>query len=49
LNNKKEKKWVPDPVSCSERDTSVAFKPLKSPKSYFACLSAIKGGKRYDV
>jgi len=45
----KEKKWVPDPVSCSERDTSVAFKPLKSPTAYFACLSAVKGGKRYDV
>jgi len=44
-----EKKWVPDPVSCSERDTNVGFKPLKSPKDYFACLSAVKGGKRYDV
>merc|ERR1719189_2072674 len=27
-----EKKWVPDPVSCSERDSSVGFKPLKSPR-----------------
>ena len=45
----KEKKWVPDPVSCSERDTFVGFKPLKSPKAHFACLSAVKGGKRYDV
>merc|ERR1712014_379838 len=44
-----EKKWVPEPVRCSHRDTSVAFKPLKSPKDHFACLSAAKDGKRYDV
>jgi len=44
-----EKKWIPDPVSCSERDTNVGFKPLKNPKDFFACLSAVKGGQRYDV
>jgi len=45
----KMKKWVPDPVSCSERDTYAGFKPLKTPKEFFACLSAVKGGKRYDI
>jgi len=44
---KKEKKWIPDPVTCSERDTSVAFKPLKFSDKYFACLSAINGGRTY--
>jgi len=48
-DHQKEKKWVPEPVRCSHRDTSVAFKPLKSPKDHFACLSAAKDGKRYDV
>jgi len=45
----KEKKWVPDPVSCNERWTTVAFKPLKSPKDHFACLSAAKGGKSFTA
>jgi hypothetical protein len=44
----KEKKWIPDPVTCSERDTSVAFKPLKFSDKYFACLSAINGGRIYS-
>lgn len=43
------KKWTPDPVSCAERDNFVAFKPLKDPKDFFACISSLNDGKRYDV
>merc|ERR1712039_1018012 len=45
----REKERVPDPVSCNERWSTVAFKPLKSPKDHFACLSAAKGGKSFSV
>jgi len=45
----KEKKWMPDEVTCRERDTFVAFKPLKFAEKYFACLSAINDGQTYDI
>merc|ERR1719410_94113 len=45
----KEKKWIPDEETCRERDTFVAFKPLKFPDKYFACLSAINSGRTYDI
>jgi len=44
-----EKKWIPDETTCRERDTFVAFKPLKLPEKYFSCLSAINGGRTYDI
>lgn len=43
----KEKKWIPDVETCRDRDTFVAFKPLKFSDKYFACLSAINGGLVY--
>lgn len=43
----KEKKWIPDVETCRARDTFVAFKPLKFSDNYFACLSAINGGRSY--
>lgn len=41
-DKKDYRKWVPDPFTCGVRDKVVAYKPLKRPDQYFACLDSAR-------